>query len=154
MTSDRIPLSEAQQGIWIGQQLDPDSAVFNTAEYADIRGPVDVEALVAAIRQVVAETEAVRVLFAEDKNGPVQLLDRAPEWAVHVADLTDRPDPLAAALKWMTDDLARVVDLAWSPVFAHAVFRLGPDRVIWYHRVHHIAMDGYGLGLFARRVAE
>ncbi|HEY4455573.1 MAG TPA: condensation domain-containing protein, partial [Pseudonocardiaceae bacterium] len=28
------------------------------------------------------------------------------------------------------------------------------DRVIWYHRVHHIAMDGYGLGLFARRVAE
>jgi nonribosomal peptide synthetase MxcG len=54
----------------------------------------------------------------------------------------------------MSDDLARVVDIAWSPMFAHALFRLAPDRVIWYHRVHHIAMDGYGLGLFARRVAE
>ena len=154
MTGDRLPLSEAQLGIWIGQQLDPDSAVFNTAEYSDIRGAVDVDALVAAIGQVVAETEAVRVLFAEDRTGPVQLLDQAPACAVHVADLTDHPDPLATALKWMTDDLARVVDLTRSPVSAHAVFRLAPDRVIWYHRVHHIALDGYGLGLFARRVAE
>jgi hypothetical protein len=154
VTGERLPLSEAQQGIWVGQQLDPDSAVFNTAEYSDIRGPVDVDALAAAIRQVVGEAEAVRVLFAEDKDGPVQLLDRAPAWSVHVADLTDRTDPFATALKWMTDDLARVVDLAWSPMFAHAVFRLAPDRVIWYHRVHHIAMDGYGLGLFARRVTE
>jgi hypothetical protein len=154
VTGDRIPLSEAQQGIWIGQQLDPDSAVFNTAEYSDIRGSVDVDALVAAIRQVVGETDAVRVLFAEDRDGPVQLLDRVPAWAVHVADLTDQPDPLATALKWMTGDLADVVDLAKAPVFAHAVFRLAPDRVLWYHRVHHIALDGYGLGLFAQRVAE
>jgi hypothetical protein len=54
----------------------------------------------------------------------------------------------------MTGDLARVVDLSTGPVFGHAVFRLAPNRVLWYHRVHHIAIDGYGLGLFARRVAE
>lgn len=148
--AERIPLSAAQQGIWIGQQLDPDSAVFNTAEYVDIRGPVDVDALVAAIRRVVGETDAVGVLLAED----TQLLGRVPAWSVYLADLTDETDPLAAALAWMTDDLGRVVDLTTSPVFGHAVFRLAPDRVIWYHRVHHIAMDGYGLGLFARRVAE
>ena len=154
MTGERLALSAAQQGIWIGQQLDPDSAVFNTAEYTDIRGPVDVAALVAAIRQVVGETEAVGVRFTEDDDGPVQLLDGAPAWTVHVDDLTDRDDPLATALAWMTGDLARVVDLTTSPVFGHAVFRLAPDRVLWYHRVHHIALDGYGLGLFARRVAE
>ncbi len=147
---ERIPLSSAQQGIWIGQQLDPDSTVFNTAEYSDIRGPVDVDALVAAIRRVVGETEAVGVLLADD----TQLLGSVPAWSVYLADLTDEIDPLATALAWMTDDLGRVVDLTASPLFGHAVFRLAPDRVIWYHRVHHIAMDGYGLGLFARRVAE
>lgn len=150
MNGARIPLSTAQQGIWIGQQLDPDSAVFNTAEYSDVRGPIDMGALVAAIGRVVGETEAVGVLLAED----TQLIGRTPAWSVHVADLTDEIDPLATALAWMTDDLARVVDLATAPVFGHAVFRLATDRVIWYHRVHHIAMDGYGLGLFARRVAE
>ncbi len=150
MADARIPLSAAQEGIWIGQQLNPDSSVFNTAEYADIRGPVDVDALVSAIRQVVGETEAVSVLFADD----VQLLDRTPVWSVYLADLTDEIDPLATALAWMTKDVERVVDLDASPMFGHAVFRLAPDRVIWYHRVHHIAMDGYGLGLFARRVAE
>lgn len=152
--ADRIPLSAAQQGIWIGQQLDPDSAVFNTAEYTDIRGPADVPALVTAIQTAVDETEAVRVRFAEDKNGPVQLLDHPPAWTVHVADLTDHPDPLPTALAWMTDDLARAVDLERAPLFGHAVFRLGPDRVLWYHRVHHIALDGYGLGLFTQRVAQ
>jgi hypothetical protein len=71
-----------------------------------------------------------------------------------VADLTGRADPLAAALAWMTDDLARPVDLTAGPVFGHAVFRLAADRVLWYHRAHHIALDGYSFGLFARRVAE
>ncbi|HJP80522.1 MAG TPA: condensation domain-containing protein [Pseudonocardiaceae bacterium] len=148
--ADAIPLSAAQQGIWIGQQLDPDSPIFNTAEYCDIHGPVDVDALVAAIQRVVGETEAVQVVIADD----AQILGRTPAWSVHVDDLTGQADPLATALAWMTDDLARVADLTTGPLFGHAVFRLGPDRVLWYHRVHHIAMDGYGLGLFARRVAE
>jgi amino acid adenylation domain-containing protein len=152
--SDRLPLSAAQYGIWTGQQLAVDSPAFNTAEYVDIDGPVDIDLLVTAIRRAVGETEALGARFAEDDDGPMQLLRQAPEWTVHVADLSGHADPMATARAWMTDDLAHPVNFATDPVFGHAVFRLAEDRVVWYHRVHHIALDGYGLGLVARRVAE
>ncbi|GGS49643.1 non-ribosomal peptide synthetase [Actinokineospora fastidiosa] len=152
--AERLPLLAAQHGIWTGQLLEPDSPAFNTAEYVEIRGPADIDALVSAIRRTVAETDALNVWFTEDEDGPAQYRDEAHGWSVHVADLSGCDDPLATARAWMAADLARPVDFTADPVFGHAVFRIGPERVLWYHRVHHIALDGYGLGLVARRVAE
>ncbi|MFT2014273.1 amino acid adenylation domain-containing protein [Streptomyces sp. 796.1] len=66
----------------------------------------------------------------------------------------DAADPDAAALAWMRADLARPFDLASGPLFQHALFRVGDRRWLWYQRVHHLVMDGYGYSLLARRVAE
>ncbi|MCG8914475.1 amino acid adenylation domain-containing protein [Actinokineospora sp. PR83] len=147
------PLTAAQHGIWTGQQLDPRSPAYNTAEYVEIHGGIRVDVLVAAIRRTVAETEALTVRFAEHDGVPRQVVD-PPDWEVWTADLRDEPDPLGAAEGWMAEDTARPVDLGTDVLFGHAVFRIGDDRFLWYHRVHHILLDGYGLALVARRVAE
>ncbi|MCK9923358.1 amino acid adenylation domain-containing protein [Frankia sp. AgPm24] len=151
---ERLPLSAAQWGIWTGQQLDPDSPAYNTAEYVRIDGEIRLDLLDRAIRSVVAETEAVRVRFrGADSDDPWQEIGPV-EFDVRRADLRGEPDPLRAAEAWMAADVARPVDLGTGPLFAHALFRLGDRTVLWYHRVHHIALDGYGLALVARRVAE
>ncbi|MBB5937401.1 non-ribosomal peptide synthetase [Streptomyces zagrosensis] len=62
--------------------------------------------------------------------------------------------PDAVALAWMRADLATPFDLAAGPLFQHALFRVGDERWLWYQRVHHLVMDGYGYSLLARRVAE
>ena len=109
-----------------------------------------------ALHHVVAETEALNVAFdADEQRAP--LADRYPGRGVahlHTADLTAEPDPHAAALAWMDQDMARPVDLTRGPVFGHALLRTAPEEFLWYHRVHHIALDGFGLSLVARRVAE
>ncbi|TDV53609.1 non-ribosomal peptide synthetase [Actinophytocola oryzae] len=152
---DAMPLGAAQEGIWTGQEFDRDSPAFNTAEYVEIHGPVDVVLLEAAIRRAVAETDSVHSVFGTDEEGHVwQRLAPDSSWPVHVVDVQDEPDPHAAATKWMRADLSVAVDLRRDRLFCHAVFLLGPDHVLWYHRVHHIALDGYGLSLVARRVAE
>ena len=48
-----LPLTTAQQGVWFAQQLDPHSTAFMTAERLELRGPVDDDALAAAIRAAV-----------------------------------------------------------------------------------------------------
>ncbi|MFD5000600.1 amino acid adenylation domain-containing protein [Streptomyces buecherae] len=151
---ERHPLLAAQEGIWTGQQLDLDSPAFNTAEYVCIAGPVDTEVFVAALRQVVAETEALGVRFTVQDGKLWQVTADATDWQPHVADLTPEAAPRAAALAWMARDMARPVDLEREPVFGHALFRVGPNEYWWYHRVHHIALDGFGLSLVARRVAD
>ncbi|MCP3804810.1 amino acid adenylation domain-containing protein [Allokutzneria sp. A3M-2-11 16] len=147
------PLTAAQAGIWTGQQIDPASPIYNTAEYVDIDGHLDTGLLVAAIRRTVEEAEALSVRFVEHDDGPRQVADPVP-WHVHVADLREHSSPVGFALRWMAEDIARPVDLGADALFGHAVFRVGERRFLWYHRVHHILLDGYGLALIARRVAE
>ncbi|OXY92785.1 non-ribosomal peptide synthetase [Streptomyces diastatochromogenes] len=153
--SPRHPLLAAQEGIWTGQQLDPDSPAYNTAEYVRIDGPVDAAVFDTALHHVVAETEALNVTYVVDGEGrPWEAGTPADGWQLHTADLTAEPDPHAAALAWMAADMARPVDLTRGPVFGHALLKTGSDRYLWYHRVHHIALDGFGLSLVARRVAQ
>lgn len=147
------PLSAAQHGIWLGQQFDLRSPVYNAAECTELRGPVDPALFEAAVRQAVGEAEALHARFVPGEGGPRQLLGSQPDWALHVADLSEAPDPWAAAQAWMREELARPVDLSRGPLFAQALLKAAPDRFLWYQRVHHIALDGYGFSLMARRVA-
>ncbi|MFD0251145.1 amino acid adenylation domain-containing protein [Streptomyces sp. NPDC127113] len=154
-TGRRHRLLAAQEGIWAGQQLDTGSPAYNTAEYVRVHGPVDTAVFDTALHLVVAETEALNATFAPDDEGrPWQVDTPAGDWRTHIADLTAEPRPHAAALAWMDQDLARPVDLARGPLFGHALLRTGEAEYLWYHRVHHIALDGFGLSLVARRVAE
>ncbi|MCZ4119465.1 amino acid adenylation domain-containing protein [Streptomyces sp. H39-S7] len=150
----RRALLTGQEGIWTGHQLDGESPAYNTAEYVQIHGPVDVAAFDKALHHVVGEVEALNVRFTEVDGRPWEIAVPAVDWRLHTADLTAEPDPRAAAADWMRHDLARPVDLAHDPVFGHALLQTGPAEFLWYHRVHHIALDGFGLSLVARRVAQ
>lgn len=35
-------LTGAQTGIWFAQRLDPDNPIYNTAEYIEINGPINI----------------------------------------------------------------------------------------------------------------
>ncbi|MFE9372984.1 amino acid adenylation domain-containing protein [Streptomyces sp. NPDC006711] len=149
------PLLTAQEGIWTGHHLDPGSPAYNTAEYVHIHGPVDPAVFEKALRHVVAEAEALNVRFVTDETGrPWQVSVPGIEWEPHIADLTTAADPHQAALAWMAQDIARPLDLERDLVFGHALLRTAPDAFLWYHRVHHIALDGFGLSLVAHRVAQ
>nr|WP_209310523.1 non-ribosomal peptide synthetase [Streptomyces spiramenti] len=144
----------AEEGTWAGQQLDPASPAHNTAEYIDIDGPLDPALLRTAVLRVVDETEVLRATYPLSDAGVPRAVPGGPPVPFEHVELSGSPDPLAAARAWMERDVARRVDLAAGPLSGHALLTLGPARHLWYHRVHHIALDGYGLSLVARRVAD
>ncbi|MEU7202334.1 amino acid adenylation domain-containing protein [Streptomyces sp. NPDC045470] len=155
-TAEGLPLTAAQTGLWYAQALDPASPAQNTAEYLEIHGPVDPALFSDALHRVVAEADALRVRIVETAEGPRQLpLSTVPApLPLHLADLRAEADPDGAARAWMRADLAEPFDLAAGPLFAHALFRVGDTRWLWYQRVHHVVMDGFGYSLLARRTAE
>nr|QRG34998.1 NRPS [Micromonospora sp.] len=149
------PLTTAQFGVWLAQRLDPDNPIYNLAEYADLTGPLDHAAFEAALRRTVADTEALRIQVEEPAEGrPVLSVSPAVEWTLPVLDLRAEADPYAAALDWMRVDAARPLDPGRAPLFRYALLRLADDRTLWYQCYHHLALDGYGMVLVARRVAE
>ncbi|EFE66250.1 nonribosomal peptide synthetase, partial [Streptomyces viridosporus ATCC 14672] len=154
LAGDGVPLTSAQSGIWFAQQLDASNPIYNAGEYLEIHGPVDVSVFEAALRQVVAEAENLRVTFVETPDGPRQYVHPDPEWQLRVIDVSGEADPRAAAEAWMRADLARPQDPSVGPLFLFVLFRAAEDRWFWLHRYHHLLVDGFTVALVARRVAE
>ncbi|MFI7368323.1 amino acid adenylation domain-containing protein [Streptomyces sp. NPDC050149] len=149
-----LPLTAAQSGMWYAQSLDPLSPAQNTAECLEIDGPLDQELFAAALRQIVSETDALRVRVEVTPEGPRQTVAASAELPLTVHDLRDVPDADGEAEAWMRADLAEPCDLAAGPLFRHALFRVGQERWLWYQRIHHLVMDGFGYSLLVRRTAE
>ncbi|GAA3309719.1 hypothetical protein GCM10020295_75110 [Streptomyces cinereospinus] len=150
-----LPVTAGQREVWLAEQQFPGTdPALRLGEYLDIRGPVDPAAFEAALRQVVAEADALRVRLVPGADGPVQVLEPDLPWALPVVDVGDEPDPERAARAWVRADLARPMDLASGPLFSFALLRLAPDRYWWYHTYHHGAVDAFGYSLVARRAAE
>ncbi|MFG2000817.1 amino acid adenylation domain-containing protein [Spirillospora sp. NPDC048911] len=148
-----LELTGAQTGIWLAQQIEPDSPAYTVGCHVELPPGADAARLAAAVRRAVLEADPLHVVFGERDGRPVQI-PRAPgEWSPAMLDLAGEPDPESAARAWIGADLARVADLTDGPLFAHAVIELGDGRIWWYHRYHHLVTDGSGVLNLILRVA-
>jgi amino acid adenylation domain-containing protein len=152
-----LPLTAGQAGIWYAQSLSGPNATFHAALYLEIAGAVDPELFVSAMRQVVTEAEALRARFVDDGTGPVQVIEPVTDWSaqpLHVLDFTAEDRPEREAEAWMWSDANTAVEVCEGPLYRFALLKVAADRFFFYHRYHHLVMDGFGANLVAARLAE
>ncbi|HUQ57182.1 non-ribosomal peptide synthetase [Lentzea sp.] len=153
--TERLPLSAAQRGVWFAHQLDPTGQLFNCAEYLAIDGSLDVGVFTTAWNRLRAEADTLRVTALDRVDGELfQFVAPADDEPLPFHDHTGRADPEGDALRWMREDTTRRVDLAAAPISAFALFRVSADRFLFYYRMHHAVIDGYGVQLVGARLAE
>ncbi|MFF5454008.1 amino acid adenylation domain-containing protein [Streptomyces sp. NPDC012950] len=150
-----LELTTAQQGVWYGQLVDPGSPKYNIGECLEIRGGLDERLFSAALNRVAHLCDSLNLAFVTDDGSVRQRVVRpvAETDRLRRVDLTGADDPVAAAERYMADDMA-AVDRLEAPSHHFALLRLGPRLHYWYVRYHHIAVDGLGGALLARTVAD
>ncbi|MEV8438194.1 amino acid adenylation domain-containing protein [Actinosynnema sp. NPDC051121] len=144
-----LPLSAGQAEIWFDEKLNGRGVAYNSAGYLDIRGPLDVPALIAAARGMVDEAECTRTRYVEVDGAPRQVVTPLPE-----LPLTELALTAEEAADWMRADLATPFSLDEFPLFRLAVITVAEDRHFFYMRIHHLLCDGYSQVVFWRRLAE
>ena len=149
-----LPIATAQRGMWMGEKIGPADAVYKLAEYVDIRGHIDAAVFLRATSILTQEAESTRVQIIETADGPRQLVAEAYMGELPVVDFSSHADAEQRALRWMNDELRRPADLADDALWFSALIKVEDERFFWYHRCHHITIDGFGGGLIARRMAE
>ena len=159
--TDDFSLLTAQSEVWTAHEVDPGNPQFTCAGYLQLVGPFRPDLLDRAVEQVDAECEALRLRPGPLRGtGPDVLsasLSESAATAVESVDLTGTPsvaDAENAARLWMADDLARPLRLGVDPLVRLALFRLTPERHLFYLRYHHLLLDGYGQILYWRRLAR
>jgi amino acid adenylation domain-containing protein/thioester reductase-like protein len=145
-----IPLSFQQQGLWFIQQLEGPSATYNVFEPVRLSGPLNVEALDAALGDIVARHEILRTMFPEHDGVPWQrILDSGGPEARLTIEMSSE-ESLAAALsaagRYTFDLTAQVPFRSW-------LFRLGPQEHVLALLMHHIITDGWSAGPLSRDLA-
>ncbi|WP_093802153.1 non-ribosomal peptide synthetase [Streptomyces sp. Wb2n-11] len=149
-----LALTAAQRGLWFAQRMDARNPSYNVAEYADIRGRMDPALLLAAVRRVADEQEALRLTFGERDGIPFQRVHESADIDVPLVDLSRYDDPRAEALRRMEECLGRPTDIATGPLVRMTLYRLAEERHLFHQQVHHLALDGYGAALALARIAE
>ncbi|WP_156747327.1 non-ribosomal peptide synthetase, partial [Mycobacterium sp. E2462] len=140
-----IPLSFGQSRLWFLDQFTGPSAVFNMAVALALTGRLDVDALGAALADVVGRHESLRTVFPHRDGVPYQEV-LAPEhadfgWGVVDATAWPRQQLLASlgAVARHTFDLSREI-----PLYAR-LFAVSEDEHVLVAVVHHIAADGWSV---------
>ncbi len=147
-----LPLSFAQERLWFLDQLQPGLSAYNLPRAARLAGPLDPERLAAALSGIVARHEALRTRFPVADGAPVQLAQPAASVPVPRTDLGALPSVLreAEARRLVEAEAARPFDLAAGPLLRALLIRLGPEDHLLALTVHHIAADGWSLGILLK----
>jgi acyl-CoA synthetase (AMP-forming)/AMP-acid ligase II/alpha-ketoglutarate-dependent taurine dioxygenase/acyl carrier protein len=156
------PLSHAQERLLFLDQLAPESSAYHVCAAARLEGRLEVAALDGALEDIIRSHEVLRARFplaggrrtqdftpAEEVVGP---LARAGA----VEHLTHLPEPEreAAARRLAAEEARRPFDLAGGPLLRARLLVLGPERHLLVLTVHHIATDGWSMGVLVRELGE
>ncbi|MBO0916240.1 non-ribosomal peptide synthetase, partial [Streptomyces laculatispora] len=148
---ERLPLSHAQQRLWVIQQIECTSAAYNFALALRLRGPLDLAAWRTALADMTARHEALRTVFFTAPDG--QVFQRVlPAGQAH---------PVVECVRATEDEVPGIIDTAVHRPFDLAaelllratVVELSPEDHVVVLLLHHITTDEWSDRPFLRDLA-
>ena len=157
-----LPLSFAQQRLWLLDQLDPGTAAYVLAAAVRLDGPLAAPALAAALAAIVRRHEVLRSTYAAAAGAApadaavVQRIAPPGPVPLPVVDLAGLPAAArAAAVRRLARAAAgRPFDLTTGPVLRTSLLRLARGEHVLLLALHHVAADGWSLAIFVRELSE
>ncbi|WUD57928.1 amino acid adenylation domain-containing protein [Nocardia sp. NBC_00511] len=144
---ERVPLSLAQQRMWFLNQFDTAASAYNLPMALRLDGELHLDALRAAVADLVARHETLRTVYPEAEGGAYQQVlpveQAVPELDAETADAAALPE-LIAGIIGTGFDVTREIPLRIR------LFRVEPTVHVIVLVAHHISSDGWSMGPLAR----
>ncbi|WP_164003053.1 non-ribosomal peptide synthetase, partial [Pyxidicoccus caerfyrddinensis] len=151
-----LPLSFAQQRLWLLDQLEPGTPAYNMPSALRVSGVLDTEALRQSLEALVHRHESLRTTFREEPSGPVQIIAPSTALSLDVVDLSQLPEDTRQpeALRLATAEALRPFNLATGPLLRVSLLRLDPQEHVLLLTLHHIVSDGWSMGVLVRELVS
>ena len=150
-----LPLSFAQQRLWIIDRLQPGTPFYNIPMALRVSGPLSPPLLSAVLGEVVRRHEVLRTVYRDVEGEPFQRVLPYDGLAVPAVDLSALPEVRRETeLRRLTAaEAARPFDLSAGPVLRTTLLRTAAREHAVLLTVHHIASDGWSTGVLVREVS-
>ncbi|HEX4955437.1 MAG TPA: amino acid adenylation domain-containing protein [Thermoanaerobaculia bacterium] len=149
------PLSFGQERLWFLSRFEPDSPAYNVGAAVRLAGRLDVAGLASTLAEVVARHAVLRTVFVQVGDEMRQRV--LPRLAVPlpVVDLgaLAAGEREARARALAAREAARPFDVERGPVVRFLLLRLEPGDHVLSALMHHIASDGWSVGILVAEIA-
>ncbi|HTQ78985.1 MAG TPA: condensation domain-containing protein, partial [Thermoanaerobaculia bacterium] len=151
-----LPLSFAQQRLWLLHRLDPASPAYNLPFSLRLRGRLSLPGLAGSLERIVHRHDVLRTTFVCKEGEPTQSIAPRGPVDLPLIDLSRLPEALrlAAAQALATAEAARPFDLSRPPVVRLQLLRLAGDDHIFLSTLHHASCDAWSLEVLNRELTE
>jgi amino acid adenylation domain-containing protein len=144
-----LPLSAAQQRMWIVHELSPGTAVYNVPVALELHGPLDARILQTCLKVLVERHEVLRTRWLVRDGQPWQRIEPLDDWRMrHVvldgagtASKQQQLDALAAS------EAAQGFDLTREPAVRATLITLDAREHRLLLTLHHGVCDGWSMGV-------
>ncbi|NIF30234.1 amino acid adenylation domain-containing protein [Pantoea sp. Tr-811] len=155
--AEPFALTVAQRDIWLDQIGHGDSPLYNIGAYVALDGAVDSQRLHKAVAHLASVHEGLRtVLVAAPGPGgiPCQTFVEGLQVTLDEHDLRHHDEPFAAAQALLTACMQQPFALEGEALWKAQLIRLGERRYLLALQAHHLVLDGWGVDLWFKQVAD
>lgn len=149
-----LPLSYAQERLWLFDRLHPGSTAYHVAEAVQLTGALDQRALERSFSELLRRHESLRTTFHLENDQPVQRIQPPRAVPLPLLDLSALDEAAREReLRSQLDDLAlQPFDLARGPLLRAGLIRLGDEAHVLWLCLHHIVTDGWSMRVLVREL--
>jgi len=150
-----LPLSFGQQRLWIIDQLEANSALYNMPAAVRLTGELSFTALEQTFSEIIRRHEVLRTTFVSTDGEPIQIISPALLLSLPIIDLSElaEREREAEAQRLASYEAQQPFDLSTGPLFRIQLLRLSEKEHILLCTMHHIISDGWSIGILIREVA-
>ncbi|MDZ7967874.1 MAG: amino acid adenylation domain-containing protein [Nostoc sp. DedSLP03] len=153
--SEELLLSFAQQRLWLLAQLQPNNPFYNMPAAVRLEGQLNIGALQQSFNEILRRHEALRTNFQTVEGQPVTVISSAIPLLLPVFDISELPsNQKEVEVRQLADKEAQQpFDLKSDLMLRVKLLRLGEQEHIILLTMHHIASDGWSLGVLVNELA-
>ena len=142
--------SSAQKRMWLLQQLDQESTVYNMPGVFILDGNLDKKRLESASLALVERHESLRTMFrvANDEEFLTQRVCRSVELKVEYVENSE--GSAVDQIEGMIKSFIRPFDLSQAPLLRVGLVRVSADQHLLLFDMHHIIADGISMAILAQ----
>ncbi|MCJ8274961.1 MAG: condensation domain-containing protein, partial [Psychrosphaera sp.] len=154
--SIQLPASFAQQRLWFIDQMDGGSSQYNMSSAMQFEGDFDAGIVEQAFNRIVQRHEPLRTVFVEFESGTQQLIKQNVMFELTTMDLTglDAQSQASKVQFAVKADAEKTFDLTHDLMLRSTFIRMSANTGVLLFNMHHIASDGWSMGLLVEEFAR
>jgi len=152
---DLMPVSFAQQRLWLLDRIDPGNPAYNIPLELRLRGCLDAAAMESALADIERRHEVLRTVFADENGQPRQAIRSDRPRPLEIVDLRTLPagERRTVADRVSGEAAAQRFDLVDGPLWRYRLIRLADEDHRLLITMHHAVSDGWSVAVLCRELS-